>query len=277
MRVTFDSHVWQLVVRPDKHSKDKAHSQLLKINEALRDGRVQGFICETVGTLEAISTDRRGDYLAKMRPITDVQVKADGNQIGVHFAIRPDDSRHLGLPLVLKDRLQEATTLGIRLLPAERLGMPRPSFFLRPNLYAQVVNDSEADARLERFGHALESIEARGVGAAAVRRIGERIYKRIKRHWIPRGGVSRVPDSFQLWMLGQAKGAEIAEVAKAFAEWADGDSIAAHIAFENDFFCSEDQGKTAGGCSVLDPINRAWLKVAYEVKFVTISELAGQL
>jgi hypothetical protein len=90
MRVTFDSHVWQLIVRPDKHPKDKNHSHLLNINEALRDGRIQSFICETVGTLEVISTDRRGDYLAKMRPITDVQVEGvgDGIDVSVTLALR---------------------------------------------------------------------------------------------------------------------------------------------------------------------------------------------
>lgn len=277
IRVTFDSHVWQLVVRPDKHLKDKNHKHLLTINDTLRKGSLQGFICETVGTLEGISRDCRANYFAAIRPIVDVRTEAIGNTIKVQFAIRPDDAKHLGLSPVMTDRLREAAALGIRLLSAERLGMPRPSAFSSEKFYAQEPNDSEVTARLERFGSALEAIEARGVGSAAIRHIGERIYERLKRHWIPRAGVSRPPDSFQFWMLGQAKGEEVKEVVKAVAEWADGDSIASHIAFGNDLFCSEDHGKTAIGSSILDPINRAWLKAAYEVQFVTISELAASL
>jgi hypothetical protein len=36
------------------------------------------------------------------------------------------------------------------------------------------------------------------------------------------------------------------------SEWADGDAVAAHIAYGNDIFCTQDQGKSAGGPSILD-------------------------
>ena len=60
-------------------------------------------------------------------------------------------------------------------------------------------------------------------------------------------------------------------------EWADGDSLAAHVAIENDLLCAEDRGKSAGGPSIFDATNRAWLRSTYEVEFVTIPELAGRL
>ena len=277
LRVTFDSHVWQLVVRPDKHSKDKNHRDLLKMNDALRKGSLAGFISETVGTLEGISKGRRSDYFGSLKPIVDVKTEVVGDAISVQVAIRPDDGKHPGLVPVLTERLQEAGALGIRFLSAERLGMPRPSFFSGSNLYAQDSNDSEVYGRLERLGRVLEAIEARGVGSAAIKRIGERIHQRIKKQWIPRAGISRPPDSFQFWMLGHAKGQEIEAVAKAVAEWADGDSIASHVAVGNDCFCSEDQGKTAKSSSILDSANRAWLEAAYQVKFVTVPELAALL
>jgi hypothetical protein len=58
---------------------------------------------------------------------------------------------------------------------------------------------------------------------------------------------------------------------------ADGDAVAAHIAFGNDYFCTEDQGKSARGASIFDAANRAWLKATYAVKFVTMQELVELL
>jgi hypothetical protein len=67
------------------------------------------------------------------------------------------------------------------------------------------------------------------------------------------------------------------EFANAVAEWVDGDSVAAHVAYSNDVFCTEDQGKSASGGSILDADNRVWLAVTYNVKFATIRELATQI
>jgi hypothetical protein len=67
------------------------------------------------------------------------------------------------------------------------------------------------------------------------------------------------------------------EFARAAAEWADGDSVAAHFAYGNDIFCTEHQGHGASGPSILDAENRRWLAVAHNVKFATITELAAQV
>ena len=37
-------------------------------------------------------------------------------------------------------------------------------------------------------------------------------------------------------------------IQRAFKEWADGDSIAAHIAYGIDVFCTKDEGKSNAGC-----------------------------
>jgi hypothetical protein len=50
MRFIFDNHVLGKV----KHKKDPEHSCLEKISAALQDARLQGFIWESIGTLEVI-------------------------------------------------------------------------------------------------------------------------------------------------------------------------------------------------------------------------------
>ena len=64
---------------------------------------------------------------------------------------------------------------------------------------------------------------------------------------------------------------------RAFSEWADGDSIAAHIAYGLDIFCSDDVGNSNSISSVLDNANRAWLSETYGVRFMTLEELANSL
>src|SRR5271165_5471417 len=71
--------------------------------------------------------------------------------------------------------------------------------------------------------------------------------------------------------LGAAKDIhEKREVARAVAECADADSIAAHYAYVNDFFCTLDAAKAEtkrGEPAVFDADNRAWLTENFGVQF----------
>jgi hypothetical protein len=64
---------------------------------------------------------------------------------------------------------------------------------------------------------------------------------------------------------------------RAFNEWADSDSVAVHVAYVLDIFCSDDVGKSNVTNSVLDPTNRAWLTATYGVRFMTFDDLAASL
>ena len=65
-------------------------------------------------------------------------------------------------------------------------------------------------------------------------------------------------------------------IAKAGAEWADGDTAAAHIAHQNQLFCTRDKAVSAGK-SIFDADNRAWLEREFGFKFVTPSQLAAKV
>ena len=78
--------------------------------------------------------------------------------------------------------------------------------------------------------------------------------------------------------LGRAKDVhEEGRVRRAVSEWADADSVASHIGYAIDLFCTDDQGKGAGAPSVLDSANRARLEKTYGVKFVTLCQLAAMI
>jgi hypothetical protein len=49
-------------------------------------------------------------------------------------------------------------------------------------------------------------------------------------------------------------------LARAIAEWVDGDALAAHYAFKADVFCTNDRAHKAGSKSIFHPSNLAKLK-----------------
>jgi hypothetical protein len=266
IRVTFDSNAWEVVVSPGAAHKN--HSCLLKIKEALEDGRLKGFICETLGTLEAIKRSKRADYFANRKPKSDIQIERVGTNPSVTITFKTDHSLHPGLDKRLTDKLQEARAIGMLLLSAPRLNIPLPSHFRNdPTFYEPQVFSS--GAYNERFGDAAAAIEARGVGGAVVAAIAKRIEHRFRVN-------GQTPSGSQFLAYAEDE-AERKEIEKAIAEWADGDLVASHIGSENDLLCTEDRAKSAGGPSVFDTTNRAWLSAAYGVKIVTIADLAVRL
>jgi hypothetical protein len=111
-----------------------------------------------------------------------------------------------------------------------------------------------------------DAIQARGLGYAAAVRLGLKFSERdgkVGEWW------------FQALCHAQDE-SERRKVQRAIREWADADSIAAHVGYGIDLFCSEDMGKSTGGePSVLDGPNRAWLTATFGIKFVTLAELAA--
>jgi hypothetical protein len=83
-------------------------------------------------------------------------------------------------------------------------------------------------------------------------------------------------DTPRLWLQGLAH-AKPKAVTKAIAEWSDGDSIASHVGYGIDLYCSDDFGRNAGKRSIMTKENRAWISSAYGVVFVTLRELAEMI
>ena len=253
LRVTFDSNVWQMVIMPSLASKTPLYADFITIHDSLRAKQIQGFISETVGTLEAIRSVGRKAYFTSIKPKVDVQVvNVTGGQALLKIDIGTTHDQHQGLHRVLKDRLELAIALEMRLMRAPRMTIPVPALFLDLSIFADEVDVPTSAARDNRWGDVVETIESRGVGSALLR-------------------------SLQEEAGGEAEAIEDREFARAVAEWADGDSVAAHVAYRNDIFCTEDQGKSAGSKSIFDEENRQWLSLTYDVKFATVKELANQI
>ena len=54
MKITFDSNVWERVINEEEH-------HLVKINNKIREGKIQAYICEIALDLEAIQRKKRAE------------------------------------------------------------------------------------------------------------------------------------------------------------------------------------------------------------------------
>ena len=261
LTVTFDTNTFDKVSRPALYSRDVGYAEMIEVHDALKRAAVRGFICDTALTLEGIGVDHRvtvfGGTVARS---SFAQVSDDTFSI----TITPEQPDRRPVHPKQAERFREAFALGIRLLGAPRVGMPRAE----EQFYA--VDDPETlGERLNRFHDLACEIENRGSDARA--------------QWLWRRGLTTGHHLFLPWFqsLGNARDIhETREVARAVAEWADGDSVAAHYGYGNDFFCTLDAGKgesKRGDPAILDATNRVWLSADHGIQFVTIAELAEKV
>jgi hypothetical protein len=245
MRVTFDSNVWEKVY-------DRRDTQCAVIRDALTAGKIEGFICEAGFRIEAIQKKQRAAYFAQ--PHLGFRfggiVEREGRSY-YHMSVGPEDDRHPGLPAVQAARLQEALKSGFRLMRALAwMGLPAPQELRDPTMFVPETLKS-ANQRQQRQIEASARIDARGVGKAAFDALGG-------------------------WNLPMTAPNDEKKFHKACAEWADGELVSAHIAYQHDTLCTDDRAKTAK-VSILNPANRAWLTAHYGVVFKTIDELTAEI
>lgn len=263
MKVTFDTNALDRAARPEHHPKDDRQPDFIEVHAAIEAGKLEGYFSETIITLEGIENKDRLNTLGGTRLERQFQ-RANPVTFHINLTVRQDRK-----PIHPKhsERIQAARKIGLRALrgPARvgwiRIEDPDGMFFESDGSEAQSFE------RLERTTQAAIAIEARGLGHALVMSLAQ--------HFAARGKAS---DTLWLQSLRGAKDVhEQRQVQRAIAEWADADSIAAHIGYGIDLFCTYDRGKGAGAPSIFDDKNRAWLEATYHVKFVTLSELAGMI
>jgi RecB family exonuclease len=262
MRVMFDSNTLDRAARPERFPKDPRQVEYIRVHDALAAGTLKGYFSETLVTLEAIENKDRIDVLGSTR--IDSETRATGeNTISISLSVKQDRKP---LPPEFSRRIQAAQKLGMRAVrgPA-RMGWVRvrdddDTFFEpEPNVLGLA-------ARLDKASEVADAIQVRGRGNATAVRLGLKFSERdgkVGEWW------------FQALRRAQDE-SERRKVQRAIREWADADSIAAHVGYGIDLFCSEDMGKSTGGePSVLDAPNRAWLTATFGIKFVTLAELAA--
>ena len=261
LRVTFDTNTFDKASRPSVYAADPDYKVLVEIHEALKRGDFLGFICDTSLTLEGIGVDHRATVFGGSTTRSSIARTAEDT---FTITISPEQPDRRPVHPKQAERFREAFRLGIRLLGAPRIGMPRAE----EEFYA-VEEPTHLGERLNRFVDLCREIEMRGLGSKRAESVATRLAGNVR--------------PAQPWFtgLGNARNIhETREVGRAVAEWADGDSIAAHYAYGNDYFCTRDAGKgenRRSDSAILDEINRMWLTEEFGMQFATLGEIAAKL
>jgi hypothetical protein len=237
-KITFDSNVWEQVFADDP-------GDYVGIVDALKNRRIEGFICVAGFQIEAIRRRDRADYFSSTKMDVRAAIKPgpDGG-FALHCSMGPDDGRHPGLPAVQAAKLQRALRAGVKLMRAQPwMGLPTPAEIRDPALYA--IDEA---GREERQLTASDQIEVRGLGHSVFEAAGG-------------------------WDVRDRTQSEEKAFSKACSEWADGEIVAAHIGYANDILCTDDRAAN-GRRSIFDAGNRAWLATAYDTRFSTLAELS---
>ena len=262
LAVTFDTNTLEAVARPKSRAKDPAHASYVAIHQAIKNGRIKGYFSQTYCTLEGIQSEDRPDVLGRTRVETS-STSPDRNTVNIRIEIR-----HHRKPLhrAHDAALQAVLQLGMRALrgPArmvDGLVIKDPDNAIYVNEPIEQVIEHRSIAN-----EVAAAIESRGVGRAVALELGLKFSE-------------RAGATGELWLQGlaRAKPDEYRLVRKAIGEWSDGDAIASHVGYGIGFFCTNDLGRSAGGPSILDAVNRAWLEETYDVVFVTPIELAQRI
>lgn len=256
MIVTLDSNVWEKMICPnhEEFQSDPKVSIYKKLNKYLRFDQVQFVICSTVFSLESIRKGERQSFFSNYTP--DIRTTGNWDEkthemcFEITITIGPNDSSFPVLNEYLLQRGEIAFKSGFKLIQVPRVGMPVPSF-AKPNI---LPLSNEQNETISVVCQLIE--EQLHSGYFWIQKIFDKY---------------DLPDSFD--SIRELPECEEKSIAKATAEWADGDSIAAHIGYGGDYFCTNDQGGNAGRNSVMHPENIAILASNFGLRVVCPEQL----
>lgn len=250
MKVTFDSNTWRKVASPDNFLKDPINADYRRIRKAINDRKVIPFISETIFTLEAIKKIDRKQFFKDYKSVQTIDVSEDEDgYVKFRFVIGPNTNAHPGNSGFLKDHFADAVRLGFNIIY-----LPRIAGITNRDIEAHKykMDTATLNTYLDKVfavGKRITELEA-----------GDYEITQMAMKYNSRNGLQGI---------GDAPDSENGVVAKAVAEWADGDSVASHIAIGGDYFCTNDQAVSGGVKSVFSSINLAILKS--EFGFTTIN------
>ncbi len=257
MKIIFDSNVWQIVTLPSDFPNEPLIADFVKINQAIIDKKIVPFLSETIFTIEAIRKVERQDFFSSTTAkITTKEKATDDGAISLSFTIGPNEKDAIDFAErpILKKYFDEAIKLGFNIARLPRIGG-----LVNPEVDAVRYKQDETSlsAYLEKVNEVSRKIENAGAGITQIEEIGKQYGNPV---WLK--GLKSAPES------------DRNKIAKAAAEWADGDSVAISIALGCDYFCTRDQAKGAGSKSVLSATNLAWLNADYGFKTILPEDLA---
>ncbi len=265
-KVTFDSNVWRQVSSPGKFADDPDIAVYQAIRAACEVGDITGFLSETTFTLEQINRDERLKWLLESQQISIKESCPAPDVVRLNMSIGPSDGTTLAEIQMVKDHLEDAYELGIRLLRSNRVAGPISPLLQDDKYFLGYADENEFHKYNNENGKISHELEKMGFGIKNLKRLGEAKCTKRYDHWLK--GMSNLTS------------AEEQMVPELIAEWADTDAVATSIAHGVSFFCSNDIGKGASGKgvnSIMTPTNSAQITARYGLEFITPKQLLSRM
>lgn len=242
---------------PEQHKSDPEYIQCKRIHDAIGDGKIEAYLSETVFTIEAIIRKHRQGFFSKMSPKLTRKVKTTADTVSIQFALGPnaDDAILFDRKIpILKEYFDKAVAMGFRIV-----SLPRIGGLVNPEVKKILFAVPNFEAFFELGAEVSSKISENCAGYAWIEKYGDNY----NHNWLK--GIKNSPQT------------ENKKIAKAAAEWADGDSVSISIALGCDYFCTRDQARGAGQDSVFSAKNQEWLKRDYGFTTIEIADLATKI
>lgn len=246
IRVTFDSNAWESIVDGNASC----------LRDLIESKKISPYFCEIALALESIQKVEREKFFKEYKPKIETEISSKiscDDTVSGRMTIQPNMKAHPGMHPTLEKKFHEAIAIGFKILPMTRLGTVRCNE-VNPDMRIDFHSTEEFWDYAEKLSICTDYIEELGCGAAE--------YFAIK------DGKIHSKDSMQKTVQYIAR-----RYPRAIAEWGDGDSIAAHYASGNQFFCTQDLGISSGKKSIFHPENIRRLKERFNVHCLTMHDL----
>ena len=248
MKITFDTNVWEPVVKEEK-------PHLIGIKNKILNGKIQAYICEITLSLESIQRTKRAEFFGNYEPSRAVEhLPPENGKLGMRMCIAPNTDLHPGLHTKLRAKFLEARDLGFWVLRMTNIGTVRTKE-VPDDMYVQHDDMQEFWRYAELLANCNDFIVGLGCGRAS--------YDQFKAQFNLVGtGGQPVPDEQKkkFW--------------EAIAEWVDGEALSAHYAAGNDYFCTNDKARNAGTGSIFHNQNKTRLIKKFGIKIISSCEAA---
>lgn len=172
-----------------------------------------------------------------------------------------------------QSRWDDYINTGVTFLLCQRIGLSRPigkdskgNDFKYTLRYKALDHTYDQTERENRYYKALRYIQNElNSGQAWLKGLSEEIQKS--------GGQYDNKKPWHQNLIENIKYVGKSQVFKRFGDWADADALAAHYAYGNDIFYTNDKASGAGSHSILSFENRARLRERFNIKFASPEDM----
>lgn len=262
IKVTFDTNVFKRLLDFSVVNCCDDLTYFQRIRAAIEKNIIEPYFSDTFILLEGIMHSDRVKILGsrKIDSVTRSEITSDTINISIGASMQKP-TIHESHKLVVVELLQ----LGFRAL--------RGQTYLGDNFIVPVDLDIYPKTPIDELIKIREKmVEVEVAVGSRNLETGKNIGKcRARELGLKR--LERDGRSGEIWYQGLAL-CEGKEVIEAVKEWADGESVMRHIGYDNDYFCTLDEGKSAKGPSIFDSEHKQWLSCKFGVKFTNPRELS---